>query len=115
MKKLLILSCMVLLSGCGDNAPECNGDDTVNLVAEIAQTKDAIISTWLSNKVITGVKVADIRTQGINKNNHISTCAANLNVIDRDTNKIAFTFPITYTAQLTDDGKNIYVNINGLP
>ncbi|MBJ8674982.1 hypothetical protein I5375_03645 [Citrobacter freundii] len=115
MKKVLTLACMILLSACGDNTPQCNSDDTIGLVAEIAQTKDPLISQWLSNKAISGVKVADIRTQEVNKAHHTSTCAASLNLIDSDTNQTSLTYPIIYTAQSTDDGKNIYVNINGLP
>jgi hypothetical protein len=106
---------MVLLSGCGDDTPKCGDEATINLVAEISQTKDAIIRTWLSNKTVSDVNVVDIRTQEINKDIRMSTCAATLNVMDSKTNKIAFTFPITYTVQLADDNKNIYININGLP
>jgi hypothetical protein len=115
MKKVLILGSMILLSGCGDNTPKCNSDDTVGLVVEIAKTKDPIIRTWMQNKTISDVALADIRTQDVNKDRQISTCAATLNLTDRETNQVAFAFPITYTTQATDDHKNIYANVYGLP
>lgn len=115
MKKILLLSSIILLSGCGDKTPKCTDEATIQTVMELAKTKSYAIKHILSTNMISDVEVTDIRTQEVDNGNHTSTCAANLVTIVTDQKYNSLTYPITYTTQLTDDGKNTYINVIGLP
>lgn len=110
MKKILLLGSMILLTGCGDKTPKCGDESTKQTVVELVKTKSILVGMF-ARDMIADATISNIRTTEVNKDTHISTCNANLivkNKLVTDTNaKLAY--PISYTVQLTDDGKNIYV------
>ncbi|EDX3113854.1 hypothetical protein B6O77_000873 [Salmonella enterica subsp. enterica serovar Mississippi] len=105
MKKILTLGCMILLSGCNDNIPKCNGTNTIETAVNIIKREYAQLN-------YSKVEINNIRTTGKDKDIGMSQCAADVDL--GYTSGASFTKSITYTTQLTDDGKNIYVNIWGL-
>lgn len=112
--KFLILGCAIILAGCGDNTPKCNGENTLDtLRSVIAQNKGFYENLSIDN----------IRTVKKDASVGIGYCAADISYTIKATPKTAFigitedtdfNSTITYTTQLTDDGKNIYVNVWGL-
>lgn len=114
MKKVLILACMILLSGCGDNTPKCNSDDTLDTLRSVISQNKGL---WEN------LSIDNIRTVKKDASVGIGYCAADISYTIKATPKTAFigitedtnfNIAITFTTQLTDDGKNIYVNVWGL-
>lgn len=87
-------------------APECSGTDTLSVLNQII-TQHYDPKTWLVENI------AGIRTTEKNTDINMVTCEANVIIqyrpTQRDINKA-----IKYSAQRTDDGKNIYMKVWGL-
>lgn len=113
MKKSLVIIVALLstvMAGCGPKVPTCNDIQTTDLVVNIA--KDELIKqigqepTNLLNLAVTA-----IRTTETNSKTGAHQCAGQLEISGPGgTNAV----PITYTVEMTDDGKQFFVNVFGL-
>ena len=111
-KNLFILPLVTLIVGCSSSVPECSDTEVISLVKEI--TNDEMIEKVGSETANSIVYTLDsIRTIDINDKTGAFECAAQLGV-SSSTNDYDADFPITYTVEKTDDGKEFYVNVFGL-
>ncbi len=114
MKKIVlsIFAVMVmgmLMTGCGASY-EGNSNKVKKTVCDIARQEFAKYLTDEALSKIT-LRVKNIRTDKIDKDTKKSYNSADLEVINAGTNKTDV-IPITYTAQITDEG--VYVEVRGL-
>lgn len=114
MKSKIAISVFVALAltGCTKSVPKCNDVEPVNLVKQIA---DREMGNQLGQEAakLFSYSVNAIRTQSTDSKTGAHECAAELNITASNTG-VTNTIPITYTVELTDDGKEIYVNVYGL-
>ncbi len=114
MKKIivpLILSALAV-SGCSQSVPKCGDDEVIVLVKQIA---DEEMHSQLGAELakLFAYDVDAIRTTATNDKTGAHECAAELSITASNTgqtNKVA----ITYTVEMTDNGKEFYVNVSGL-
>ena len=99
---------LVLLAFDGlfsSNVPSCGDSRTVALVKQIATDEKGEFYSF---------EVDAIRTTSTNEQTGTHECAAQLEVSYSEDGTPASEIPITYTVELTDDGKQIYVGVLGL-
>jgi hypothetical protein len=112
----LSIACTVFvalaITGCTKSVPKCNDEQSVDLVKLIA---DREMGNQLGQEAaeLFSYSVDSIRTQSTDSKTGAHECAAELDITASNTG-VTNTIPITYTVELTDDGKEIYVNVYGL-
>lgn len=105
--------CAVLvIAGCTKQVPKCNDTESLELVKQIANTEMAN-QLGLEASNLFSYSLGFIRTQSTDDETGAHECAAELYIKASNTGDTN-TLPITYTVELTDDGKEIYVNVFGL-
>ena len=98
------------LTACSQSVPTCSDSDTTELVIEISNGELAkSIGQEGANKIKLSVEA--IRTTDTNEKTGAHSCAANLAFSGPKGND---SIPITYTVEMTDNGKEFYVNVFGL-
>lgn len=108
---LTVISIVLILSACSQSVPKCSDTETTDLVKEIAAEEMANQLGAEAAKMFT-YSVQTIRTTSTNKQTGAHECAAELQI--NANNGESKKLPITYTVELTDDGKQFFVNISGL-
>ncbi len=114
---LAVAAASLFLNGCG-SVPSCSDETVKELVTQIADEQigfqlGAQLSGELANQQIEldlkkiGWNVESIRTIDTNKKNNLASCAAKVQIMYDG--KAYFEHDVEYTAQPTDDGKNVYV------
>lgn len=104
-----VLLVSLVMNGCGDSTPSCSEDVVKELVLEITTdefTKQ--IGSVQTNKVLKDVQLIAIRTNSADTTAKKTECAAQLKFINGNTSDI------TYDAQYTDSGDEVYVTVYGL-
>ena len=125
MNKNLIasLSATILgVTGCSSSPPDCADKTVQETVIELMDKKTQIgynmgvqLGMHLSNIGIkvdpnkVSFKLEAIRTKSTEKDVNRSACVANINILYDG--KAYFEKPINYTAQLTDNKKDVYVEL----
>lgn len=105
--------CAVLvIAGCTKPVPKCNDTESVELVKQIAD-KEMANQLGLEASKLFSYSLGAIRTQSTDSDTGAHECAAELYIKASNTGD-SNTLPITYTVELTDDGKEIYINVFGL-
>lgn len=128
MRLVLLFISASLLTGCGDNTPECNSNDAKSLVVNIAHKQINKQFEQLRNSQMSGMvpgnidslllKVINVRTLSHNSSTDTYQCAASLQMtLTDEQSKLPNTteIPITYNIQKTDDNNGqFYINVSGL-
>lgn len=122
MKIYISIAVIIFLIGCSSSPPDCADKSVKETVTELIDTKTQIgyalgmqVGVQLKANGIDpdptkfGYKLDAIRTTGSDKKTNISRCAANIQILYDG--KAYFEKPIGYTAQLTDNKKDVYVEI----
>lgn len=108
MKKLGVLAVSVLLagmlSGCFDSTPSCDDKEVKNLLTDILK-EQIFPNLGISKQEIANLKVSysAFMTENVNKDAKKVACKAKATAKGEAW--------IYYTAQATDDGSHIYVEI----
>lgn len=113
MKKYLVISVALLsgfMAGCGLKVPKCNNLQSTNLVIDIAKG-ELIKQIGKDETSLLNLAVTAIRTTETNSKTGAHQCAGQLEVSGPGGNNA---IPITYTVEITDDGKQFFVNVFGL-
>lgn len=114
MKNIIIpiVLSTVVITGCSQSVPTCGDDQTIGLVTEFSakKAKDELGEYRVKNLSYT---IGAIRTIDTNSKNGSYQCAAQL-VINNDATAQSNEIPITYTAQMTDNGEEFFVDVKGL-
>jgi hypothetical protein len=99
---------VVFMSGCSEWKTMKCGD------AEVLSVANQIIDKKIRNPLITGItfNVDGIRTTSTDQKTGTIQCSAELKINLPDGRTIPL--PITYTAERTDDGKQVFVTMYGL-
>lgn len=102
-----------LLVGCKEQTPKCSDESTKSVIHQLLEGR------WKSyNGSDATYDIENIRTLGYNESTGIRQCAADVGytVYPKQANSKPFSHrkPVTYTVQITDNGKSIYVNMMGL-
>ncbi|NAW69445.1 hypothetical protein CAG54_12955 [Vibrio sp. V27_P1S3P104] len=113
MKQIILaLPLVFLLGGCSPSVPKCGDSETTDLIKQIAN--DEMINQLGSNAgKMFSYSVNAIRTTDKNDKTGAFECAAQLEIHARNTGNSS-EIPITYTVEMTDNGKEFYVNVYGL-
>ncbi len=109
---LSILPTFVLI-GCKEKTPKCSDESTKAVIYQLLESRwksyDGSDATY---------DIENIRTLGYDGSTGIRQCAADVGytVYPKHPNSKSFSYrkPVTYTVQITDDGKSVYVNMIGL-
>lgn len=100
------------IGGCSQSVPKCGDKETTDLVKQIAGQE---LGRQFGSEAVTLITftVTAVRTTETNEKTGAHECAAQLGFINSST-KEAGEFPITYTVEMMDNGKEFYVNVFGL-
>lgn len=124
MSKLKILNSVIvatMLAGCGSSPPDCSDSAVQKTVTElmdgtrVAFNMGVQLGSQLRASGIevdatkVGYKLDAIRTESIDKNTNKSLCAANIQMLYAG--KAYLEQSIRYSAQVTDNKKDVYVEI----
>ena len=106
---MIIIS--IFIGGCSQSAPKCSDKETTDLVKEKAYGE---LVKQVGAEKVKGVSftVKGIRTKKTNKKTGACECAADLEITHQ--NGKSGSIPITYTVEITDDRKELYVTVFGL-
>lgn len=107
----LLIAAIVLLVGCS-KSPDCSTDDTKTLVSSIVLDE----AKRLAPQTAATIKVTLDSMRTTNKNESIGRyeCAASMVAeIGPDTARQKLTTDVAYSVQPTDDGKQIYAELQG--
>lgn len=113
MKKTLVIFVALLsggIAGCGPKVPKCSDLQATNLVEDIAKGELIKQIGEESTNLLT-LAVTAIRTTETNSQTGAHQCAGQLEISGPGGNN---SVPITYTVEMTDDGKQYFVNVFGL-
>lgn len=100
------------IAGCSQSVPKCGDKETTDLVKQIANREMGNQLGAEVAKMFT-YTVSAIRTTSTNEQTGAHECAAQLGVTASNTGQTN-ELPITYTVEMTDNGKEFYVNVFGL-
>lgn len=107
---VLILIIGLPLFGCTSSAPGCADAETIELVIQI--TKDEVAKAYGQEAADQfEYRVETIRTQSVNKDTGMCTCAADIVLIGPNGEN---TSPITYKSELVEGDDQFYVTVYGL-
>lgn len=108
----MVLSLIALLGGCSNSVPKCGDSETTDLVKQIAND-EMISQLGAESAELFSYSVNAIRTTDENDKTGAFECAAQLEIHASSTGE-SNELPITYTVEVTDDGKEFYVDVYGL-
>lgn len=111
-KIITALLALMTVSACTPSVPKCGDTQIVDLVIKISGGE---MVKQLGAEAATGFSysVDSIRTRSTNEQTGAHECAAQLAITASSTNQTN-AIPIEYTVELTDNGKDFYVNVFGL-
>ena len=109
---LIVLSTATLV-GCSSSAPSCADSKAVNMVKQIVDERTASIKENFSVDAEYEIVVDNIREVEFNKQTGKYTCNADLEVKSNNL-YLMLKKSISYTTELTQPKKELYVTIYGL-
>lgn len=112
MKGVLLFSCMSVLlgiSGCSQSVPECSATETIDLVKKVADS-EMINQIGSDAEGQFSYALHAISTTSTHEKTGAHQCSAELEITFKETNE-KMSSPVKYSVALTDDGKEIYVNL----
>lgn len=120
--KILTVTAIVALTGCGSSVPKCSDDDTMDVARTIVEEQMDKPRSALGDLINAGLIKYNfsfdlIVNRGYDSDTQIRSCSGNLNftIINTETKQTGeLTLPITYEIAPTDDGDNFIVQIWGL-
>lgn len=107
-----VLLSAIAISGCSKSVPECGDPETIDVVKQISDREMSNQLGATTAKFFSYVVTA-IRTKDTSEKTGAHECAAQLGITASSTGQTR-EIPITYTVEMTDNGKEFYVNVFGL-